>query len=62
VDRRAVDAVRVAGYTYGCAIDPGPLTGPFALPRLHVGERDTPLRLSLKRRLHRWRRRPAEGV
>ncbi len=62
VDRRVADAVRDAGYVYGCAIDPGPLTGPFALPRLHVGERDTPLRLALKRRLHRWRRRPAEGV
>lgn len=47
VDRRVVDAVRDAGYGYGCAIDPGPLTGPYALPRLHVGERDTSLRLFL---------------
>nr|WP_225860690.1 polysaccharide deacetylase family protein [Streptomyces triticiradicis] len=58
VDRRVVDAVRDAGYGYGCAIDPGPLTGPYALPRLHVGERDTSLRLFLKHRLHRLRRRP----
>ena len=58
VDRRVVDAVRDAGYGYGCAIDPGMLTGPYALPRLHVGERDTSLRLFLKHRLHRLRRRP----
>ncbi|MFI1371380.1 polysaccharide deacetylase family protein [Streptomyces longwoodensis] len=58
VDHRVVDAVRTAGYAYACAIDPGPLTGPHALPRLHVGERDTAVRLFLKYRLHRLRRRP----
>ncbi|MGP4004612.1 polysaccharide deacetylase family protein [Streptomyces sp. 8N706] len=57
VDRRAVEAVRAAGYSYACAIDPGPLTGPYALPRIHVGDRDTALRLSVKRLLHRVRRR-----
>ncbi|MET9775641.1 polysaccharide deacetylase family protein [Streptomyces sp. NPDC006367] len=62
VDRRAVDAVRAAGYSYACAIAPGPLTGPYALPRVHVGQRDTAVRLLLKTRLHRLRRRPAEGV
>jgi peptidoglycan/xylan/chitin deacetylase (PgdA/CDA1 family) len=62
VDQRAVDAVRAAGYRYACAIDPGPLTGPFAVPRVHVGENDTAVRLLLKHRLHRLRRRPAEGV
>ncbi|CQR63984.1 polysaccharide deacetylase family protein [Streptomyces leeuwenhoekii] len=62
VDRRAADAVRDAGYTYGCAIDPGPLTGPYALPRVHVGQRDTAVRLLLKTRLHRLRRRAAEGI
>jgi peptidoglycan/xylan/chitin deacetylase (PgdA/CDA1 family) len=62
VDRRAAEAVRQAGYGYGCAIDPGALTGPYALPRVHVGEADTAVRLLLKRGLHRWRRRPAEGV
>ncbi|MFF4182109.1 polysaccharide deacetylase family protein [Streptomyces sp. NPDC001691] len=56
VDLRAVDAVRAAGYQYACAIDPGPLTGRYALPRVHVGERDTSWRLHLKRGLHRWRR------
>ncbi|MFV0135920.1 polysaccharide deacetylase family protein [Streptomyces sp. HMX87] len=62
VDRRVADAVRQAGYGYGCAIDPGALTGPYALPRIHVGESDTAVRLLLKRALHRWRRRAAEGV
>lgn len=62
VDQRAVDAVRDAGYTYACAIDPGPLTGPLALPRLHIGQNDTAVRLFLKHRLHRLRRRPVEGL
>ncbi|MFE1053208.1 polysaccharide deacetylase family protein [Streptomyces rochei] len=62
VDARAAEAVRAAGYAYACAIDPGPLTGPHALPRVHVGERDTAVRLLLKTRLHRLRRRPATGV
>lgn len=62
VDQRAVDAVREAGYAYACAIDPGPLTGPHALPRLHIGQNDTAVRLFLKHRLHRLRRRPVEGI
>ncbi|GAA3161368.1 MULTISPECIES: polysaccharide deacetylase family protein [Streptomyces] len=62
VDARAVEAVRKAGYGYACAIDPGPLTGPHALPRAHVGQNDTAWRLHLKLRLHRLRRRPVEGV
>ena len=62
VDQRVMDAVRDAGYTYACAIDPGPLTGPHALPRVHIGERDTAVRLLLKHRLHRLRRRPVEGI
>ncbi|MGW0864575.1 polysaccharide deacetylase family protein [Streptomyces koelreuteriae] len=62
VDARAVEAVREAGYTYACAIDPGPLTGPHALPRVHVGQNDTAVRLHLKHRLHRLRRRPVEGL
>ncbi|OIJ69365.1 polysaccharide deacetylase family protein [Streptomyces mangrovisoli] len=61
LDTRAVTAVRTAGYQYACAIDPGPLTGPHALPRLHIGQNDTALRLYLKYRLHRLRRRPVEG-
>ncbi|MFF9237444.1 polysaccharide deacetylase family protein [Streptomyces sp. NPDC014801] len=58
VDGRAVAAVRAAGYGYACAIDPGALTGPHALPRVHVGQQDTAMRLFLKHRLHRLRRRP----
>ncbi|GAA4997801.1 polysaccharide deacetylase family protein [Streptomyces siamensis] len=62
VDGRVVDAVRAAGYGYACAIDPGPLTGRHALPRLHIGENDNAVRLLLKYRLHRLRRRPVAGL
>lgn len=62
IDRRAVAAVREAGYTYACAIDPGPLTGPYALPRLHIGQNDTAWRLHLKHKLHRLRRRGMEDL
>ena len=58
VDARSVAAVREAGYGYAVGISPGPLTGVFALPRVHVGEEDTGARLHLKRQLHRWRREP----
>ncbi|MFJ6543541.1 polysaccharide deacetylase family protein [Streptomyces sp. NPDC091385] len=61
VDQRVRDAVRAAGYGYACAIDPGALTGPYALPRVHIGENDTAARLFLKYRLHRLRRRPVPG-
>ncbi|MET7474287.1 polysaccharide deacetylase family protein [Streptomyces sp. NPDC005648] len=62
VDQRAMDAVRDAGYAYACAIDPGPLNGLHALPRLHIGQNDNAVRLYLKHRLHRLRRRPVEGL
>jgi len=62
VDARAMDAVREAGYTYACAIDPGDLNSPLALPRVHIGQNDTAVRLFLKYRLHRLRRRPVEGL
>ncbi|MEV0633462.1 polysaccharide deacetylase family protein [Streptomyces sp. NPDC050619] len=62
IDRRAVDAVREAGYAYACAVDPGPLNSVHALPRLHIGQNDNAVRLFLKYRLHRLRRRPVEGV
>lgn len=63
-DHRTVEAVREAGYSYACATatTPGDLTGPYALPRVHIGERDTAWRLHLKRHLHRLRRRPVDGV
>ncbi|MER6693147.1 polysaccharide deacetylase family protein [Streptomyces minutiscleroticus] len=57
VDRRVARAVRAAGYAYACAVDPGPLSGAFALPRVHIGEKDTAWRLLAKRGLHRLRRR-----
>lgn len=61
VDPRAIHAVRKAGYRYACAIDPGPHTGAYALPRVHIGEGDTPWRLTAKRVLHPFRRRhPAD--
>ncbi|MDX3851296.1 polysaccharide deacetylase family protein [Streptomyces sp. AK02-01A] len=62
VDARVMEAVRAAGYTYACGISPGPLTGVFALPRVHVGEKDSGTRLHLKRRLHRWRREPVPAT
>jgi peptidoglycan/xylan/chitin deacetylase (PgdA/CDA1 family) len=58
LDDRAVQAVRAAGYSYGCAIDPGPLTGVHALPRVYIGAGDTSVRLYLKRVLHPLRRKP----
>nr|WP_307787946.1 polysaccharide deacetylase family protein [Streptomyces actinomycinicus] len=62
VDRRAVAAVQEAGYGYACAIDPGELSGLHVLPRVHVGQDDTAVRLFLKYRLHRLRRRPVAGL
>jgi peptidoglycan/xylan/chitin deacetylase (PgdA/CDA1 family) len=62
LDQRVVDAVRAAGYDYACAIDPGEIDSPLALPRVHIGQNDTAVRLFLKYRLHRLRRRPVEGI
>ncbi|MER8044887.1 polysaccharide deacetylase family protein [Streptomyces sp. NPDC094032] len=63
VDARVVRAVREAGYRHACAIDPGPLSSVFALPRVHVGEADTSRRLTAKRLLHPLRRTgPADLV
>ncbi|MER6092121.1 polysaccharide deacetylase family protein [Streptomyces bluensis] len=62
LDQRVLDAVRDAGYRYACAVDPGPLNGVHALPRIHIGENDTSVRLFLKHRLHRLRRRPVKGA
>lgn len=58
VDERVMAAVRDAGYRYAVGISPGPLTGLFALPRVHVGQEDTGPRLFLKRALHARRREP----
>lgn len=61
IDRRTVDAVRAAGYAYGCAIAPGPLAGGHALARTHISHADRGLRLGTKRALHRLRQLRAGG-
>ncbi|MEV4945034.1 polysaccharide deacetylase family protein [Streptomyces sp. NPDC053755] len=61
VDARVIRAVREAGYGHACAIDPGRLTGVYALPRVHIDDQDTSWRLTAKRALHPLRRRyPAD--
>ncbi|MFE9449288.1 polysaccharide deacetylase family protein [Streptomyces sp. NPDC006739] len=63
LDARVRAAVREAGYRYACAIAPDPaLAGDHALPRLHLGQADTAVRLELKRRLARVRGRALEAV
>lgn len=53
LDEQAVRAVRNAGYGYGCAIWRSALSGPHALPRTYIGDRDGSLRLDAKRARHR---------
>jgi peptidoglycan/xylan/chitin deacetylase (PgdA/CDA1 family) len=48
VDALTVEAVRAAGYDYGCAIWRCRLTGTHALPRIYIGDRDGSLRLLAK--------------
>jgi peptidoglycan/xylan/chitin deacetylase (PgdA/CDA1 family) len=45
---REVEAVRTAGYTYGCAVSCSELTGRYALPRTYIGDRDGAARLAAK--------------
>ncbi|MFI5983967.1 polysaccharide deacetylase family protein [Streptomyces sp. NPDC051555] len=52
LDSRVVEATRAAGYGYACAIDPGALAGPHALPRTHVSQADGAARLRIKRLRH----------
>jgi peptidoglycan/xylan/chitin deacetylase (PgdA/CDA1 family) len=52
VTAREVEAVRAAGYDYGCAIWRSKLTGQHALPRTYIGEADRGLRLQAKRARH----------
>jgi peptidoglycan/xylan/chitin deacetylase (PgdA/CDA1 family) len=58
LDRRVLDGVRSAGYGYGCAIWASELTGPYAMPRVYVGESDGAARLRAKWLRHQltWRR------
>ncbi|MFC5180023.1 polysaccharide deacetylase family protein [Actinomadura harenae] len=59
VTPRVVDAVRDAGYDYGCAIW-GSGADRHALARTYIGERDDPLRMRLKFARHRFRQRKPE--
>ncbi|MET9963209.1 polysaccharide deacetylase family protein [Streptomyces sp. NPDC006326] len=52
LDARVVAATRAAGYDYACAIDPGRLAGPHALPRTHVSQADGGGRLRIKQLRH----------
>lgn len=52
LDEAAVAAVQRAGYRYGCAIWRSPSTGPYALPRVFVGDADGSMRLWAKGARH----------
>ncbi|WP_329225446.1 polysaccharide deacetylase family protein [Streptomyces sp. NBC_00111] len=58
-DLRVAGSVRDAGYAYGCALVPGSLAGPLALPRTHVSHADRGARLRAKEVRHRLRHRSA---
>jgi peptidoglycan/xylan/chitin deacetylase (PgdA/CDA1 family) len=54
MDAAARHAVRDAGYDYACAVNaPRDALGLAALPRVYVGERDGPARMTVKRLLFR---------
>ncbi|MFF1462254.1 polysaccharide deacetylase family protein [Streptomyces sp. NPDC058330] len=59
-DARVLASVRDAGYAFGCALDPGRLRGPLALPRTHVSHADRSARLRAKALRHRLRHRSAD--
>ncbi|MGQ0717199.1 MAG: polysaccharide deacetylase family protein [Pseudonocardiales bacterium] len=61
-DAAVVNAVRAAGYRYGCAIWPSNLTGLHALPRTYIGDRDGSLRLLAKWYRHRLRYRQTRST
>ncbi|WP_226369923.1 polysaccharide deacetylase family protein [Pseudonocardia oceani] len=56
VGPREAQAVHRSGYDYACAIWPSASAGRYALPRTFIGDRDSSLRLAVKRRRHSWRR------
>jgi peptidoglycan/xylan/chitin deacetylase (PgdA/CDA1 family) len=62
IDDRVIEAVRTAGYGYGCAIWQSAITGPLALPRTFVGDNDSAARLLAKSARHRlgWGHRSPE--
>jgi hypothetical protein len=53
--------VRAAGYGYACAVGPGDLAGPHALPRTYIGDKDSAPRLYAKWVRHGLRSRRAPG-
>lgn len=55
LDARVVAATRAAGYGYACAIDPGRLAGPHAMPRTHISQADGGSRLRIKQMRHQVR-------
>ncbi|MFE7757125.1 polysaccharide deacetylase family protein [Streptomyces sp. NPDC057418] len=61
-DLRVLASVRDAGYAYGCALTPGSLLGPLALPRTHVSHADRGTRLRAKAVRHRLRHRTTIAV
>jgi peptidoglycan/xylan/chitin deacetylase (PgdA/CDA1 family) len=52
VDAPAVDAVRAAGYAYGCGMGLTPETGVFAIPRTFVDDHDNCVHLIAKEVKH----------
>jgi peptidoglycan/xylan/chitin deacetylase (PgdA/CDA1 family) len=55
-ESRVLDRTRAAGYDYACATRGSPFTGRFALPRIYIGNGDSPARLRAKATRHwlRW--------
>jgi len=53
LSERVVDGVQAAGYDYGCAIWTSELTGPYAMPRVYIGNADGGARLAAKWLRHR---------
>jgi peptidoglycan/xylan/chitin deacetylase (PgdA/CDA1 family) len=48
IERRVIQGVKEAGYDYACAIWPSAYTGRHALPRIFIGNHDSPSRLWAK--------------
>lgn len=61
LDDRVTAAVREAGYRYAAATDHGAPGDPYTIPRIFVGDRDTPWRLRAKAARHRLRRNSRRG-
>ncbi len=53
LDGRVIDRAQEAGYDYACAIWTSGLTGPYAVPRVYVGDSDDGTRLRAKWLRHR---------